>query len=228
MAFCAVSSSRFFKDHHVIVSQFINFHKGLESELQMCKTGYMTLPHGQNPYTQLSSQKLHERKYVKFFKDMVKIGEIEKDYSYMDVDDSVGVVALNEKGEVALVGQWRYPIKQYHWEIPAGMAEAGETPLENAKRELMEEAGVQAKEWTELGSYQMDGSKMDQQNHLFLAQELTVGENAPMEDERIERLWLPLEEALALVEAGEIRDGFTVIGLLRAQSYLQKKEPLHP
>jgi len=184
----------------------------------------MRLPTGENPYFTLSSELLHERKYVRFLRDMVTIGDVKKDYSYMQVDDSVGIVALNEKGEVALVGQWRYPVQQYRWEIPAGMAEAGETPLENAKRELMEEAGVSAAKWTELGSYQMDGSKMRQQNHLFLAEELTVGENAPMEDEKIERLWIPLEEAIALIESGEIRDGFTVIALLRVQEYLRRKE----
>lgn len=183
----------------------------------------MRLPSGENPYFTLSSELLHERKYVRFLRDKVQVGDVTKDYSYISVDDSVGIVALNEKGEVALVGQWRYPIKEYHWEIPAGMAEAGETPLENAKRELMEEAGVVAEEWIPLGSYQMDASKMEQQNHLFLARKLTVGENAPMEDERIENIWLPLEEAIQLVEDGSIRDGFTVIGLLRAQAFLQKK-----
>lgn len=182
----------------------------------------MSLPQGSNPYFTLSSELLHERKYVRFMRDMVTVGEVKKDYSYMDVDDSVGIVALNEKGEVSLVGQWRYPIKEYHWEIPAGMCEAGESPLENAKRELMEEAGVSAAKWTRLGSYQMDASKMRQQNTLFLAEELTVGDNAPMEDERIERLWLPLKAAIALVESGEIRDGLTVIALLKAQAYLQK------
>lgn len=183
----------------------------------------MTLPQGENPYFTLSSELLHERTYVRFMKDTVQIDELKKDYSYMDVDDSVGIVALNEKGEIALVGQWRYPIKEYRWEIPAGMAEPGETPLQNAQRELMEEAGVRALKWTELGSFQMDGSKMNQQNHLFLAEELTVGDNAPMIDEKIERLWIPLKEALALVESGELRDGFTVIALFKAQAYLQRK-----
>lgn len=181
------------------------------------------LPHGPNPYFTLSSELLHERTYVRFLKDKVQIDEIKKDYSYMDVDDSVGIVALNEKGEIALVGQWRYPIKEYRWEIPAGMSEPGETPLENAQRELMEESGVSALKWTAFGSYQMDGSKMNQQNHLFLAEQLTVGDNAPMIDEKLERLWIPLEEAIALVEAGELRDGLTVIALFRVQSYLQKQ-----
>lgn len=182
----------------------------------------MTLPQGSNPYSVLSSELIHQRPYVRFYKDMVHVREVDKDYSYMAVDDSVGIVALNGKGEVVLVGQWRYPIKEYHWEIPAGMSEAGESPLENAKRELMEEAGVSAAKWTVLGSYQMDASKMRQQNTLFLAEDLTVGDNAPMEDEKIERLWLPLDEAIRLVEAGEIRDGLTVIGLLKVQAFLQK------
>lgn len=183
----------------------------------------MLLPLGPNPYTTLAHDLLHQRPYVRFYRDQVRMGAVNKDYSYIDVDDSVGVVALNDKNEVVLVGQWRYPIQEYRWELPAGMAEAGESPLENAKRELMEEAGVEASEWIDLGSYQMDGSKMNQKNHLFLARGLTVGANAPMEDEELRVLWLPLEEALTLVEAGELRDGLTVIGLLRAQRYLQRQ-----
>lgn len=183
----------------------------------------MPLPLGPNPYTTVSHELLHERKYVKFYRDEVTMNGLAKDYSYIAVDDSVGVVAINDKGEVVLVGQWRYPIKEYRWEIPAGMAEMGESPLENAKRELMEEAGVEAKTWTPLGSYQMDGSKMNQKNHLFLAQDLVIGENAPMDDEELSVQWLPLNEAVQLIEAGELRDGFTVIGLLRAQAHLLKQ-----
>lgn len=183
----------------------------------------MSLPLGPNPYATLAHELLHERKYVQFFRDKVTMNGLEKDYSYISVDDSVGIVVLNQHNQVVLVGQWRYPIKEYRWEIPAGMAEAGESPLENAKRELKEEAGVEAQTWIPLGSYQMDGSKMDQKNHLFLAMDLSLGANSPMEDEQLAVQWLPLTEAIGLVEAGEIRDGLTVIGLLRAQAFLQKK-----
>ncbi len=69
---------------------------------------------------------------------------------------------------------------------------------------------------------------MDQKNHLFLARGLSVGENAPMEDEELMVRWVPLKEALALIEAGELRDGLTVIGLLRAQSYLHNLESPRP
>lgn len=183
----------------------------------------MSLPLGPNPYTTLSHELLHQRPYVRSYKDEVMMNGLKKDYSYLETDGSTGIVALNEKSEVALVGQWRYPVKEYHWEIPAGMAEAGESPLENAKRELKEEAGVEAVDWTELGAYHMDGSKLDHTSHLFLARGLTVGQNAPMIDEELVVQWLPLDEAIGLIEAGEIKDGFTVIGLLRAQAFLQKK-----
>lgn len=184
----------------------------------------MLLPYGDNPYTLLSSELLHKRPYVEFYKDMVKIRDTVKDYSYMKVDDSVGIVAINDKGQVALVGQWRYPINTYNWEIPAGMCEAGETHQESAIRELKEEAGAVAEQWDSLGYFQMEASKMDQQTHVFLARKLRVSENAPMEDEKLTTLWIPFEEALEKIGEGEIREALSVIGLLRAQAYLRTLE----
>ncbi len=181
----------------------------------------MLLPYGDNPYTVLSSELLHKRPYVEFYKDMVKIRDTVKDYSYMKVDDSVGIVAINDKGQVALVGQWRYPIDTYNWEIPAGMCEAGELPQESAVRELLEEAGAVAEQWDSLGTFQMEASKMDQKTHVFLARQLTMGDNAQMPDEKLTALWIPFEEALQKISDGELREALTVIGLLRAQAYLQ-------
>lgn len=184
----------------------------------------MLLPQGTNPYTLISSELLHKRPYVEFYKDVVKIREVVKDYSYVKVDDSVGIVAINGKGEVALVGQWRYPINSYNWEIPAGMCEPGEKPELSAIRELEEEAGVVAQKWDFLGNFQLEASKMNQKTHVFLARELTVGKNAPMEDEKLSNIWIPFEEAIEKIELGEIREGLSVIGLLRARDYLRNSE----
>lgn len=180
----------------------------------------MSLPKGQNPYTQISSEQIYARKYVRFMKDMVKIGEHTKDYSYSDIANGVGIVAINEKQEIALVGQWRYPVKQYNWEIPAGMREDGEDPLATAKRELKEEAGLTAQKWQKLGEFFMEPSSTTKVGHIFLAQELQQGNQSLDDDERINVEWLPLKEILALIEKGEIKDGFTILGILRAQSYL--------
>ena len=184
----------------------------------------MKLPGGENPFTELSSEVVYERKYVRFIKDMVRIGEVEKDYSYADIADGIAIVAVNDKREVVLVGQWRYPIKQYTWEVPAGMRDEGEDPLETAKRELEEEAGIRAKKWTPLGSFFMEASSTTKRAFAFLAQDLELVEQSIEEDERIEIEWLPFDVALEKIATGEIRDGLTVIGLLRARDYLLDSE----
>ncbi|MEK7145851.1 MAG: NUDIX hydrolase, partial [Patescibacteria group bacterium] len=104
---------------------------------------------------------------------------------------------------------------------PAGMREENEDPLETAKRELREEAGVIAKKWTALGSFYMECSSTNKESFAFLAEDLELGEGNPDDDEEIESRWLPLEEALKKVASGEIKDGLTCLGLLRAQSILR-------
>lgn len=182
----------------------------------------MPLTIGSNPYTTLSHELMHQRPYVTFYADQVRMNGLEKDYSYIETSGGVSIVALTKDHKVALVGQWRYPIKKYTWELPAGSREKGEDPLETGRRELKEEAGASASKWTELGIYFMEGSKSTQKSYLFLAEDVELGESNPMEDECLENLWLPLEEALQLVELGEIDDAISVIGLLRAQAHLQK------
>lgn len=188
----------------------------------------MDLPTGKNPYVTLSHELLHQRPYVTFYKDMVRVNGIEKDYSYTDTKGGVAMVALNDKGEVALVGQWRYPVKMYCWELPAGTREEGEDPLVTGKRELLEEAGARAEEWTALGSTRIETSKSTQESFIFLAEKLTVGQNQPAEDENLALLWIPFEKAMSLLDEGKIHDALSVIGLLKAQRFLQKRALEHP
>lgn len=182
------------------------------------------LPAGDNPWETLSSEEEVRRPSLSFFKDRVRINGFEKDYSFIRFASGIGIVALREDGMIPMVGQWRYPIETYAWEIPAGTLEEGESPLETAKRELAEEAGLKAQKWTPLGAYYMEPSVSTQKSYLFLAEELTeVGMN-PDDDEVLEVIWLPFEEALGKVASGEIEDAFTVIGLLKAQAHLRSAE----
>jgi 8-oxo-dGTP pyrophosphatase MutT (NUDIX family) len=181
----------------------------------------MQLPSGSNPFTTLKSTELHRRNYVRSVVDQIQIEDLVKDYSYLDCSDSVNVVALNEDGQVVLVGQWRYPIQEYSWEIPAGMMEENEDPLEAAKRELEEEAGVQAEEWVQLGSVVRDASKLTGKTHTFLAKRLKLVTAHPEDYEKIESLWLPFEEILQKVRSGEIKEAGTVVALLKVQDHLQ-------
>ncbi|MBU0982189.1 NUDIX hydrolase [Patescibacteria group bacterium] len=184
----------------------------------------MKLPKGENPFVTKSSEVLYERPYLRFVKDVAEMDGKEFDRSYADIADGIGILAVNEKSEVALVGQFRYAIGKYTWEVPAGMRDGDEEPLDTAKRELQEEAGLKAQDWVDLGSFYMESSSTTKVSHAFLARDLEQTKTAPEDDERIDMLWITYDEALQKIKTGEIDDGLSVLALLRAQEYLRKKE----
>ena len=129
----------------------------------------------------------------------------------------MGILALDDKGQVALVRQYRYAVRQILTEIPAGKLDApGEDPLEAAKRELREETGATAREMIPLGDYYGSPAVMGERIRMFLARGLTFGETEFDEDEFLEVFRLPLAEAEAAVLRGEIPDGKTQAAILRA------------
>lgn len=127
---------------------------------------------------------------------------------------SAVMMAVDEKNRVLLVRQFRLPAEGYLWELPAGRLDEGETPLKAAKRELIEETGYRARKWEKLVSYWPSPGYVGEKMTLFLATELTSGEAAPMDDERIECRWFGKKELRDLIGAGKIQDGKTVIGFL--------------
>lgn len=137
---------------------------------------------------------------------------------------ATGVVALTERGEVVLVGQFRYPTDVYSWEIVEGGAARGEAPLVAAQRELREEAGLEASRWTPLGGeLHLSNCFTAERAFVFLAEGLReVGaEPEPTEVLRLRRV--PLADALAMVERGELQDAVTVLGLLLAERLLRAR-----
>jgi 8-oxo-dGTP pyrophosphatase MutT (NUDIX family) len=126
------------------------------------------------------------------------------------------VIALGDDGEVTLVGQYRYTLERYSWEIVEGGAEPGEAPMDAAKRELREEAGLIASRWRALGGpVHLSNCFTDEAGYLFVAEGLTEVDAAPDATERLALRRVPLAEALAEVDRGEITDAMSVIGLLR-------------
>lgn len=136
----------------------------------------------------------------------------------------VGIVALDENDNVLLVRQYRYPIGKELIEIPAGTLTRGEDPMECGIRELSEETGAVAGRFTSLGSILCSPGFSDQRLYLYLAEQLSFGENHPDEDEFLSGFRMPFEELVQKVLSGEIDDSKTVAGVLKVWAMRQKQK----
>lgn len=130
---------------------------------------------------------------------------------------AIGVVALDETGSVYLVGQYRFAIGQYSWELPEGGGPYDENPMKAAQRELLEETGLIATEWQELMRMHLSNSVTDEHAIVYLATGLTQHDAQPEETEALQTLKLPFSEVLKKVVSGEITDAITVAAILKLQ-----------
>lgn len=127
---------------------------------------------------------------------------------------SAVMMAVDEKKRVLLVRQYRLPADRFLWELPAGKVDEGETVAQAAKRELIEETGYRAKKWKKLASFFPSPGFVAEKMTIFLATDLTEGEAAPMEDERIEKRWFRKKELAEMLRQNEIVDAKTMIAYL--------------
>jgi 8-oxo-dGTP pyrophosphatase MutT (NUDIX family) len=127
---------------------------------------------------------------------------------------AVGVVAIDAQDRVALVSQHRYALDLSSWELPEGGSPRGEDPLDGARRELLEETGVRARDWRLLGRYHLSNSVSDEEALLYLATDLALGEAALDGSEAdLTVRWVPFDEVMAMVAQGEITDAMSVLAL---------------
>lgn len=137
---------------------------------------------------------------------------------------AVGVVTLDAAGYTTLVGQWRFALGAYSWEIPEGGAPLGADTLEAARRELAEETGLTARRWTPIcPRLHLSNSVTDERGVVYLAEDLTEGEAAPEETEELALRRVPLAEAVAMAADGRISDALAVVGLLAADRVVRER-----
>jgi len=170
-----------------------------------------------NPWKTLSSRIAYENAWIRVREDQV----IRPDggpgiYGVIEIRPSIGVVAIDERDRVVLVGQWRYSVGRYSWEVPRGGSHPGERDmLEVAKRELAEEAGVRAAHWQELGPVDVCNGVADDVQTLFLATGLTQTNMQLDPEEDITVEWHPFEEAVSMVMDGRITEVCSVAAILK-------------
>lgn len=128
---------------------------------------------------------------------------------------AVGIVPVDDEGYTWLVGQYRYALGRYSWEIPEGGCPVGTDPLATARRELQEETGLTAGRWEPLLEFDLSNSVTDETGVAYLATELTPGPAAPEETEDLSLRRLPLREAIAMTLDGRITDALSVLALQR-------------
>ena len=169
-----------------------------------------------NPWTTKSSRIAYENRWIRVREDQV----IRPDgrpgiYGVVEVPPSVGIVAINQKDHVVLVGQWRYTLNRYSWEIPRGGSDGDPDLLAAAKRELAEEAGIEAKVWERLGTVDVNSGITSDVQHLFLATGLHPSEAVHDAEEQIDVAWHPFERVVAMAMHGQITEVCSVAAILK-------------
>ncbi len=137
---------------------------------------------------------------------------------------AIAILPLDEKYNTWLVGQYRYTLDEYSWEIPEGGCPLHSPPLESAQRELLEETGIHANTWREVGKLHTSNSVTDEQCLIYVAQGLSFGEAEPEETEELKVRKLPLKKVVEMVMRGEITDALTVSAILKVNMLIERGE----
>ena len=182
-----------------------------------------SLKDGENSWSTLGSREVYINPWIRVREDHVHRPDGKPGiYGVVEFRNyALGVVAVDDAGNTFLVGQWRYPLGRYSWEIPEGGGPIDRPMIESIQKELREEAGIVAAEWIDLGPFDLSNSVTNETGRVYLARQLTIGQPAPDGDEVLQVMRLPLVDAVEMAVDGRITDGVSIIGLLRAARYLR-------
>lgn len=175
-----------------------------------------------NPWQTLHSEEVYESPWIKLTKhDVINPGGGNGTYSVVHFKNlALGVIALDEDHNTWLVGQYRYPLNQYTWEIPEGGGDRNIDPLISIQRELKEETGITATTWTHILDMHLSNSATDEFCKLYVAQDLQFGAAHPEEDEDLRVIKIPFDELYQLVNKGILTDSLTVAAVLKVKLLL--------
>ena len=179
----------------------------------------------QHPWTTLSSKEKYDNRWISVTEHQV-INPAGKPGIYGTLhfkNKAIGIIPMDNQKNTWLVGQHRYPLNAWSWEIPEGGGPLNIDILKSAKRELKEETGLTAKKWRLIQRLHLSNSVSDEEGFVFLAENIKEGK-AQLEDTEADmKIWkLPFSEALKMVLNGKITDSLSIVGLLKAARLLEK------
>lgn len=172
-----------------------------------------------NPWTILGEKPIYENTWIKVTEfDVLNPSGGKGIYGKVHFRHiAIGILPLDENGNTWLVGQYRFTLNAYSWEIPEGGGVMGVAPVESAQRELKEETGLEAARWDKILTMHLSNSCSDEISEIFLARDLKIGEAQPEETEELIVKKLPFAEAYAMVQRGEITDAMSVAAILKVK-----------
>lgn len=179
-----------------------------------------------NPWKILSSQEKYNNPWINVTEhQVVNPGGGSGIYGTIHFKNTaIGIIVLDAELNTWLVGQYRFPLGQYSWEIPEGGGSLNIATLESAKRELKEETGLIASRWNLIQKMHLSNSVSDELAVIYLAQDLEQGESEPEETEDLKVRKMPFNEAYHMVLSGEITDSISVAAILKVKLMLEQKE----
>ena len=186
----------------------------------------MKLTEGKNTWTKRGETVKYETAWIKVTEhDVINPSGKPSIYGVVSFKNlAIGVLPLDDNYNTWLVGQWRYPLEQYSWEIPEGGGPKGEEPLDSAKRELKEETGLIASEYKELTRLHTSNSVSDELAIIYVAKGLRQAESEPEDTEDLQVRKVPFNKAYDMVMQGEITDSLSVAAILKARILIDKGE----
>jgi len=175
-----------------------------------------------NPWTILTQKTIHETAWIRIeHHDVITPSGTDGVYTCVDFKHwAIGIVPIDDAGNTYMVGQYRFPLGAYSWEIPEGGGDKRMPPLASAQRELLEETGITATHWALIYEFNTSNSVTNEQAFVFVAKGLSFGEPAPDETEQLALRKIPFTELLAMVHRNEVKDSLTIIGVLMAARHL--------
>ncbi len=179
-----------------------------------------------NPWKTKSKTTVYENKWIKVcHEDVITPTGTDGIYGTVHFKNlAIGIIPLDENNNTWLVGQFRYALGAYSWEIPEGGGVLADNPLDAAKRELQEEVGLEAEQWDKLTEFNTSNSVTDEKAIIYLARNLKSVQIKWDETELLEIKKIHIDEVMKMIHNGEIRDSLTIIGMYRLNYMLMNKE----